>query len=259
MKRTIGFIGLGLLVASIFFLPPPAAQHARNAFFSAASPFWALFQGAADRVFFISRLHTLDDENALLKTRMENFKRLAFEHNELKLENDRLRELLNFKRLAASGVKKAIPCQVVGRSPAGWREAILLDRGSEEGIQVDMPVMTYSGLLGRVAETSAHAAKVKLITHPRFRIGALIQRTRHTGVVYGTADGECRMKYIALDADVKQGDIVETAGFSERFPKSLLIGTIDAVWREPGQLYRVASIRLAADIDRLEEVLCVIP
>ena len=199
------------------------------------------------------------EENRLLRFKLENYGRLSFEHRELELENARLQSLLEFKKRLSTSVKKAIPCQVIGRSPAGWRESIIVDRGSEDGVKLDMPVTTYAGLLGRVTETTHHTAKVKLITHPRFRVGALIQRTRHTGVVHGTAEGECRMKYISMDADVQVGDVVETAGFSENFPKGLLIGTIDAVWKEPGQLYRVASIKLAADLDRLEEVLCVVP
>jgi len=100
-----------------------------------------------------------------------------------------------------------------------------------------MPVMTPAGLLGKIVEVSPSTAKVKLITHPQFRVGALIQKTRHTGVVYGTVSGECRMKYLATDADIRPGDVVLTAGLSETFTKGLLIGEITDVWKEPGKVF----------------------
>lgn len=259
MKRFHALIGFVLLCAALFFLPPPFVQSVKNVYFQITKPFHSALRGGADGALWVFRVPQLARENKLLKIKLDNFKRLSFEKEELEIENARLRALLGYKTRLSTSVKKAIPCQVIGRSPGGWRETILLDRGREEGLKLDMPVISYAGLLGKITEVSPHTAKVKLVTHPRFRMGALIQRTRHTGVVYGTASGECRMKYISLDADVKVGDIVETGGFSAQFPKGLLIGSIEAVWKEPGQIYRSASIRLAADFDRLEEVLCVVP
>lgn len=259
MKRTaraaifLAFTALIVAASSRFEGP------LKNVYWTAAGPLTAgasaLFRRAGDA----ARIFSVSDENRRLRVKLENVRRLAFEREELRLENERLKELLGFRERLAVGLRRAIVCRVIGRSPAGWRDAVILDRGQADGIRTDMPVMSYLGLLGRVIETRPHYAKVRLITHPRFRVGALTQRSRHTGVVTGTPDGECRMKYIAMDADVAVGDVVETAGFSEGFPKGLLIGTIDALWKEPGQIYRVASVHPAADIDRLEEVLCVVP
>ena len=259
MKRGIVVIGLVFGFACVLAVPVSLFSPLREGYFFAARPFLKAASGAGRTAVAFFRFGAVAQENRLLRTKLDNFKRLSFERKELELENARLRDLLDFKSRFTTSLRKAVPSQVIGRSPAGWRETIVIDRGRADGIQLNMPVVTYAGLLGRVSEVAHHTAKVKLVTHPRFRVGALIQRTRHTGVVYGTAEGECRMKYLAMDADVQIGDVVETAGFSEYFPKGLMIGRIDAVWKEPGQLYRAASIRLAADIDRLEEVLCVVP
>jgi len=259
MKRGIVFVGFVAGLALVLAIPAALFSPIRDVYFTVSRPVLAAASGFGHTAAAFFNFGGVLEENRLLRSKLDNFRRLSFEHKELELENTRLRTLLDFRGRLATSLKKAIPCQVIGRSPAGWRESIIIDRGREDGIQLDMPVTTYSGLLGRVSEMTPHTAMVKLVTHPRFRIGALIQRTRHTGVVYGTAEGECRIKYLSMDADVQLGDVVETAGFSETLPKGLLIGTIDAVWKEPGQLYRVASIRLAADVDRLEEVLCVVP
>jgi len=176
---------------------------------------------------------------------------------ELRSENDRLRKLLSLRSRQESVFKKVTASEVIGRSVGGWRDTLIINKGKRDGIKRDMPVVASEGLLGKIVEVTYSTSKVKLLTHPRIRVGALIQRSRQMGVIYGTADGECRMKYIAMDADVRSGDKVLTAPFSRLFPKGILIGEIHQVWKEPGQLYMIASIKLAQDIHRVEEVLIV--
>ncbi len=183
----------------------------------------------------------------------------AFHLEELKIENERLRRLLDLKERLPERFPRVIAAEVIGRSPGGWRDTLIVNKGSRDGLKPDMPVMAGGGLLGKVVESTALTSKVKLLTHPRIRVGAMVQRTRYTGVIYGSSDGECRMKYLAMDADVRKGDLVETAPFSDAFPKGIYIGEITDVWKAPGQLYKIASVKLAADTDRLEEVLCVEP
>jgi len=79
------------------------------------------------------------------------------------------------------------------------------------------------------------------------------QRTRQHGILYGTASGECRVKYLSVDAEIKAGDVVETAGLEGFFPKGVMVGSVKRAWKEPGQIYQVAEILPAADLGRLEE------
>jgi len=259
MKRIVFFILVGCLLVLLLLIPARLLSPIKSLYFFTTRPIMSFVSGGSKGTVSIFKAGNLVDENKALRSKLDNFERLSYERDELEIENERLRQLLGFKIRLSGRLRKAIASQVVGRSPAGWRDTILIDKGSSEGIRDGMPVVTYAGLLGKVGEVLPGTSKVRLITHPRFRVGALVQRTRHTGVVFGTVDGECRMKYISMYADIQTGDLVETAGFSEDFPKGLLIGSIDRVWKEPGQIYRVASIKLAADVDRLEEVLCVIP
>jgi rod shape-determining protein MreC len=259
MNRIVWLIVFAFLLILALIIPSRLFNPVKNLYFLATKPLLGVTGGFAGNSVNVFNAGGLVAENRKLRNKLDHLERLRFERVELENENARLRSLLDFKTRLAQGLRKAIASQVIGRSPAGWRDTIVINKGLADGVQPGMPVVTYSGLLGRVGESLATTAKVRLITHPRFRVGALIQRTRHTGVVYGTVDGESRMKYLSMDADVQVGDLVETAGYSEEFPKGLLIGTIDRVWKEPGQIYRVASIKLAADIDRIEEVLCVVP
>lgn len=259
MNRVVFVIIFAFLFILVLVIPSGLFTPVKNLYFFTTRPLLSFVAGASGNTVNILSVGQVAGENKALKNKLDNLGRLSFEKKELELENDRLRQLLEFKNSMAAGLRKAIASQVIGRSPSTWRDTILINKGLSDGVKAGMPVVTYAGLIGRVGEATADTSKVRLITHPRFRVGALVQRTRHTGVVFGTVDGECRMKYISMDADVQVGDVVETAGFSEDFPKGLMIGKIDRVWKEPGQIYRVASLTLAADLDRLEEVLSVVP
>lgn len=259
MKRFKYFVGLALLLIAILVIPPRFVTTTKNMYFTTAKPLMSVIYGTSTWVSNVVKAGQLAEQNKSLRSEVSRLKRIRFEYEEMALENERLRSLLKFRDHLSKRFKDAVVCQVIGRSPGGWKDTVIIDKGSAEGLSTPMTVLTNEGLVGKVSEVGAHTSKVKLMTHPSFRVGALMQRSRHTGVVFGTADGECRMKYLALDADIQVGDIVETAGFSKAFPKGVYIGKVDAVWKERGQIYKVASIGAAADMNRLEEVYCIVP
>jgi len=256
MSRKRLVLGLILISLVLVMLPPKLIHPMKNAFFLVTQPILMLL-GLGSQGLTRSTNKVSSSSRAAGVPKSTDIRLLRFENEELVKENNRLRRLIDFDDTWDSRRGQIIVSEVIGRSPAGWRDTLLINKGSHHDIKKDMPVMTIKGLLGKIVEVSPFTSKVYLITHPRFRVGALIQRNRHTGVVYGTSDGSVRMKYISLDADVRPGDLVETAAFSEIFPKGILIGEIATVRRPPGQLYKIASIRLAADIFRLEEVICI--
>lgn len=251
---------LAFLFAALFLLPqrfPGFFSDLQDRFSTASKPlFSALNHSSAwvGRIFGAARWIR---EEAAVRRELEELRAAMVQMNELQAENQRLTALVNFRRRAIPSLKNSIVCRVIGRSPAAWRDSVVLSKGAKEGIREDAPIMTPAGLVGRITEVLPGISKARLITSPEFRIGGLLQRTRLTGVVYGAPDGECRMKYIPLDADVQPGDVVETAGLTAGIPKGILIGRVVQVWKETGQIYKVALIDLFADLERLEEVLCV--
>ena len=196
------------------------------------------------------------NENHQLKKEISKINFEKFQSEELRLENERLLRLLNFEKTTPAPMRRAIAARVIGRSPSTWNSAVLIDKGSDEGIKVDMVVLSENFLVGRTIEVGPKVSKVLLLTDPNSRIGALVQRTRNGGVLFGTSGGECRLKYLPVDSDVQAGDIVETAGFGGFFPKGLWIGKIEKIWKETTQMYQIATIKPMADLSRLEEVIC---
>lgn len=194
------------------------------------------------------------DENKMLRARNEILSRKLEEAGLLVTENERLKELLNFRK---SIPYNTIPAQVIGRDPTNWSNSVIIDKGTAAGVKVNKSVISTRGLVGRVLEVGRHSAKILLITDPNSKVGALIQRNGQGGMLVGRPDGKCKMLYVALDSDISPGDMVLTAGFGAIYPKGILVGEVIKVEREPGRLYKCAVIRPAQDMAKLEEVLCI--
>ncbi len=173
---------------------------------------------------------------------------------EVVLENNRLEKLLKFKR---SLVYSSIGASVVGRDPSNWNETVIIDKGTSAGVDVGMPVVNAQGVVGKVAEVSEKKSKVILLTDPGFGSAALVKRSRETGLISGTLQGLCRMRYLSADADVKIGDQVITSKLSSSFPEGLLVGEVIAVYRKKNKLSLDCIIQPAVPLSQIEEVLVI--
>lgn len=192
-------------------------------------------------------------ENKILKENMENMKREMLELHEMRLENRRLRELLNFTE---SENRKVLPSMVIARDPLTLRDIIVIDKGKRHGLRKDMTVISGNGLVGRVRETGTSISRVLLITDRDSVVSGILSRTRDEGAVTGMGNGLV-MKYLELGCDVKEGDKVVTSGFSGIFEKGLLIGEVVSVKEDAKGLYLNAIIKPEVDTVRLEEVLVI--
>src|SRR5262249_40848646 len=129
-------------------------------------------------------------------------------------ENTRLRDALSLRE---ERWPKSIVCHVVGRDPQRWFQEIVLDKGKDEGLAMDAPVIVASGgreaLVGRIVELSAHVSKVMLIQDPLSSVAAtVIGDHPDDGVVEGNNSHELVLKYLDRGSQVKVGDAVVTSG-----------------------------------------------
>lgn len=216
---------------------------------------------------FFSNLFASWEENRYVKEEYRRLRDLTVdlegqlvEKDELSMENERLKALLDFKEqnpdLAVYGAR------VIGKSPGNWFNTLVIDRGSEDGVAVDMAVVTEKGLVGRVIEVGGRWSKVLSIIDSQSAVSAIAQRSRDNGTLQGDTtlyDGEglCRMVYLPQDATVREGDTVITSGLGDIFPKGLPIGTVVGVENEPFAVYKTALIQPGVDFEHLEEVLLI--
>ena len=178
---------------------------------------------------------------------------------EVESENETLRGLLNFTQANPTHSYKAaeVKGRVIGRDPSNFLSYLIIDSGSQQGIEKDMPVVTERGLVGRVTDVGSTWAKVMLIIDPSSSVNALIQSSRATGVVEGQVGGSLVMKYIPQGETVNVNDIVLTSGLGGNFPKKLIIGQVTAVHQRDIEMFQQADIRPTVDFNNLEIVLVI--
>lgn len=194
----------------------------------------------------------LTDENAELRTANINMAAIY-------AENQQLRELLNYKEQNRSQTTKA--AKVIARNFGDVRDSIYIDAGKDEGLKREMAVINGSGLIGVIDEVYADYAKVLLITSPRCKIGARVLRTssRAVGVTGGRSSAEdvLIMEHIFRKADIREGDIVVTSGFSGNHPDNILIGKVTKTSLDSVGLLQEAEVVPAADVADVENVLVI--
>ena len=178
---------------------------------------------------------------------------------EVESENETLRRLLNFTQANPIHSYKAaeVKGRVIGRDPSNFLSYLIIDSGSQQGIEKGMPVVTERGLVGRITDVGSNWAKVMLIIDPSSSVNALIQTSRATGVVEGQVGGSLVMKYIPQGEEVNVNDIVLTSGLGGNFPKKLIIGQVTAVRQRDVEMFQQAYIRPTVDFNNLEIVLVI--
>ncbi len=171
---------------------------------------------------------------------------------ELLRENKRLTELLDFKRSIPYETSAAV---VIGRDPTNWNAVLIIDKGRKSGIKVGMPVVNPSGVVGKVIEAGDDISKVILVSDPNFNVAAVSQDSRESGLLTGTLQGLCRMRYLPENAAVKVGEKIVTSKLSSSFPDGILIGTVSSVQSRTDTIGTECLVKPATVPSRAEEVL----
>ena len=262
MLRRPHYIALGLVVLLtliILNLPNRTTARLKLGIGSAFLPLFGLagssHEAAAEagdtvipRKELLKQLDTLRQENQQMRIQ-------AKQAEETARENDRLRQLLGWQRQAPWKLKLA---RVFLREPSNWWRTVQIDLGSRDGIQVNQPVLTAEGLVGRISSVSLTRSQVLLLGDPGCKVAAQVENATHDSGVIG-ASGPLNsefveMGYLSGSANLKPGQLVRTSGNGGIFPPNIPIGTVvDSQSVEYG-LATVAHVKLAANLSALEEV-----
>jgi len=151
----------------------------------------------------------------------------------------------------------ATGADVVAGSASPDYRSVVLDKGSQDGVQRDMPVLGTAGVVGRIVAVTGRTSVAQLLIDRNAAAAALVDRSRTQGIVLGNGDGTLRMEYLSATAEIQRGDEVVTAGTDRIYPKGLVIGIVERVDRS-GPTYRAVIIRPVVDFSTLESVLIVL-
>jgi rod shape-determining protein mreC len=211
----------------------------------------------------VSDLSNTYQENQSLKQKIDTIHELEVQLSELKRDNQKMKETLKLQDTLNDYT--LVNATVIARNPDTWRDVITINKGSNDGIQPQMSVMSDNGLVGKVMDVNPTSARVALLSNADntlVRVAAMIQNEKEP--IYGTITGYddktnmLVMSQIQATQDIKVGDKVVTSGLGGISPNSLYIGTVEEVAMDRFGLYKEVKIRPAADTNDVRYVTVVI-
>ena len=219
-------------------------------------PFQNLFaqsiKSVSDRINHYLDLVDTSKENTKLRLQVE---RLISEKNELierVSKQNRVSALMAYEK---DQQKNFLVASVIGRDATQWSKVVFVNKGTRDGVEDHLAVVTNLGVIGQVIHAGLTTSKVLLIIDSRSAIDAVFQESRVSAVVVGTGKKECQVKYVPNTKIVKSGDQVLSSGLGGIFPKGLVIGTVSNVIRKKQGLFQEIMLTPRSDFSKLEEVL----
>jgi rod shape-determining protein MreC len=201
---------------------------------------------------WVSGLSVNSADYAALKDQNQQLKERLAALEEAKLENDRIRALVDFAK--AQDVP-TIGARIIGRPTDSRQRSIVIDRGTSSGVQKGDTVVAAGGLVGQVVEVTPFDAQVRLITDSSSGVAVLVQRTRANGIVRGALESPLELDFVEARLAPVVGDVLITSGLGGTYPKGIVVGEVTAVSTPQAGLYAAVTVASRVDIDRIEEVL----
>lgn len=193
------------------------------------------------------------EENRKLREEIRAYKAAATQYREAVATNVRLGKLLELKETLPP---PTLTARIIGKDPSLWFRTMIIDRGSSDGVEKGMPVVTVEGIVGQVMNTSPHYAKILLANDPNSAVDVIVQKNRIQGIIKG--DGrDFILHYVLRNSEVTEGDLVVTSGLGGVFPKGLPVGQVARVVHSPRGMFQAITVAPAADFDQLEHVLII--
>ncbi|MBI4746920.1 MAG: rod shape-determining protein MreC [Acidobacteria bacterium] len=192
------------------------------------------------------------EENQNLRRELSQLKRERTELQETIASHKRLQDLLKLKESFQS---PTIAANVIGRDGSPWYKQVIIDQGTLAGVHLNHIVITPDGVVGRVVSVGPSSAMVLMITHGDAGVGAMLAESRTNGELRGRNELVCQLDSISGLTQVRVGEAVLTTGLDGFYPKGLLLGYVTQVQLGSGAGLHQISVRPAAQLDRLEEVL----
>jgi rod shape-determining protein MreC len=217
---------------------------------------------ARDLVNWFDETFDARGENDALSEEVAELREQLADSQEAVGENEQLRKLLKLERQNATVASyDRVTGRVIGRSPTVWYSTVTVDVGGGEGVEVDDPVVNGDGLVGRVTETTGGTAQVTLITDHRSAVSARLLPDGPDGVVEPEVGDpeDLLLDFIANDEEVKEGQILVTAGWSNgrissAFPYGLEIGRVTEATAGEQEAFQQVHVEPFADMRELDFV-----
>lgn len=235
----------------------------RDAVCVVLTPMQKLFNYATDAIdgfaAYFYKFDELVEVNNAMRDRIAELEAQIYDSAELEERSAWMSEFLEMKTQHTDF--KMLQAAVTGHESGGYSRILNIDVGSGAGAELNMPVVTSDGLVGRITEIGYNWAKVTTIVEPQTSVGAYIERSEAAGICEGkfaeSSDGICSLKYLPADSDVRVGDRVLTTGFGSVYPRGLVIGYVTDVKKDDMTRSLDVSVRCAIDFSELNRIMII--
>lgn len=213
----------------------------------------------ADKYDTLQEISTVLEENDKLKTQVDS---LTEENNQLKQDTYELARLRSLYELDEKYPEYAkVGARVIASPTNNWYNTFTVDKGSNDGIEVDMNVMADGGLVGIVTEVGNNWATVKSVIEDGSYVSGMLIETGDTCSVKGDIQlmdtGLIKLQYFKKDVVVKNGDKIVTSNISDKYLPGILIGYAKDVDTDSNNLTQSGYLVPAVDFEHLQEVLII--
>jgi len=193
------------------------------------------------------------EENERLRAELAALREENYRLQEYRRENEALRAVLG---LTLQLPAPTISAEVIARPLNNWWSVLIINKGSRDGVEPLMGVVSPDGVVGHVRSVNYLTSEVILLTDPRSAVGGIVQRTGQPVLVegFGYPGTHLRLRPLVAAADIQPGDIIVTSGMSQLFDKGIPIGKVDEVDVGPYGMSVEATVRPFVDFGKLEFV-----
>jgi rod shape-determining protein MreC len=205
----------------------------------------------------LKSLEDLEKENGALRVENRQLKATNQALRDVEHEVNRLRHALNYRERS---IFKLVPAEIVTRDSSTWWRTLTINRGKEDGIEGDMPIVTDEGLVGKTTTVSNNISVVLLVSDENCRVAASVEGSREQGIVSGERvtgglTPLLNLNFLSKQANLQPGQKALTSGVGGVFPSGLLIGTVKTF--KMRELDGQAQLNPAVDLSHLEDVFVV--
>ena len=206
---------------------------------------------------FFTDISNLKTENKELQEKNSKLEQSLRELENIKTENETLKEYLGLTE--KYGEYKTIPGYVINKEINNYSKTLIINIGKQDGIEENMTVIADEGLVVHVISVTDNTAKIRTIVDTSSSISCLMSSSKDSIVCKGTLDSNTEIKamYIPTDANLVQGDSVDTSGLGGIYPKGIHVGIIKKIVTTKNMTDRYALVETAVDFNKLNTVLVV--
>lgn len=200
---------------------------------------------------YVIKVVSVYEDNKELRNYITELTLELSEIKESRIENKRLKEMLDFR---SKSDHELIACDVISKTTDIGMSGIIVNRGADDGIQKNMPVINIHGIVGRVYRVTDRNSYIQLITDKNIGIAAMLETSREQGITRSTSKGKLLLDGIPVTSHINPKEKVISSGVGGIFPSGLSIGTVEAIAPAYEDWLWEVIVNPSVNFNKLEEV-----